>query len=660
MENTPHEFFSSPAPHSGRTGFNFLLVLVAAMALAAPSFLPAQGRDGTSPSAAVNGEPSALEKLYRERAASNPKDLVALEGMAILESRRGEYTSAIADFQRALEIAPDDRDAEVGLARSLAWSGQYDTALESFQHILKKRPDDTDALEGLGLAYAWSGRALSALPIFQSLAKSYPADSDYAVELARVETHLQRYSAARETLHAVVARDPRNRDAVIQLAYLDLYEGRPADALQRFNRIIAENPTDAEALLGNARIAYYRGDLEYARNLTAKLVADDPRDVSAILLLAHLERALHRTRQAEALLVRAEALDPENQEAREMAGSLRSESGITLHTSASFAREIGSGDSEDLRTFGYETTWGFPALPRSESFVTLNYLPSNSPSGAIQGAAGPSQILYRQTTYVTPRLTLRGGTGFARFGPGELASIPSEPQPISTASKRAIGFGEASYALRKNITVNVSAARSAPDYTPTAVRLGVAEDRVAAGLQYRVRSRTELHLEGFLTDNLTIPYDHVVVANGLTQAVLHEADHNRARGGSITFNRNLFRKHGTAFDLGYSGLVYGFEGGPQKPFLGFFNPDFYQRHYLTPHLYGKLHGPLGYDFLAGMGVQQVESGTSPTPAVLINPALTLRASSRLTLTLGYTHYDSSQALGTLQGNAIRLATDWKF
>ena len=106
--------------------------------------------------------------------------------------------------------------------------------------------------------------------------------------------------------------------------------------------------------------------------------------------------------------------------------------------------------------------------------------------------------------------------------------------------------------------------------------------------------------------------------------------------------------------------MYGFEGGPQKPYLGFFNPDFYQRHYLTPHLYGKLHGPLGYDLLVGMGVQQVEQGSPLTQAMLINPALTLRASARLALTLGCTHYDSSQALGTLRGNAVRLTTDWKF
>jgi tetratricopeptide (TPR) repeat protein len=637
-----------------------LLFAVTAVVLSAPSLLVAKDRDLPAP-VAKQEEPSGLEKLYRERAASNPKDLVALDGMAILESRRGDYAGAIAAYRSALEIAPEDRDAQVGLARTLAWSGQYEAALEGYRRILQERPDDTDALEGLGLAYAWSRRASAALPIFQDLAKQYPADTDYAVELARVETNLNRYADARQTLTAVLTRDPRNHDARMQFAYLDLHEGRQADALRRFNHLIAENPADSEALKGNARIAYYRGDLQYAHDLTAGLVADNPRDVDAILLLANLERALHRTRNARALLATATGLDAHNQEARELSESLARESRITLHTSASMAREIGSGESsgsEDLRMFGYETTWGFSGLPRSDSFITLNYLPSSSPSGSIQGAVGPAEILYRQTTYLTSRLTLRGGAGLARFGPGELFSVPNQQQAVPSAGARAIGFVNLSYAVRKKLTVDLSAGRSAPAYTPTAVKLGVVEDRAAAALEYHPSSRTEFRVEGFIANNLTIPYDHVLTSNGLTQAVIHEADHNQARGGSITFSRNLVRKRWGAFDLGYSGLVYGFEAG--KPSMGFFTPGFYQRHYVTPHASGKLHGPLGYDLLAGAGVQQVEHGSSLTRAMLISPALTLRASSRLVLTLGYTHYDSSQSLGTLRGNAVRLSTDWKF
>jgi len=580
--------------------------------------------------------------------------------MAILQVRRGDYADAIASYRRVLELTPDDRDAKVGLGRALAFDGQYDAALRNFQGLLQERPGDTDALEGLARVQAWAGHPAAALPIFQNLAAHYPANLEYAVGLARVEMNLHHYSEARKTLTTLLATHPGNRDAQLQLAYLDLFEGHQAEALRRFNRLISENPTDAEALKGNVRVAYYRGDLAYANDLAAKIVEEDPRDAAALLLLANLERALHNTRRARALLYRAETLDPRNAEARELENSLHLESQPTLHTSASFAREIGSGGSsstEDLSAFGYETTWGFFALPRSESYLSLAYLPSQSPSGGIQGAVGPSQFLYHQTTYLTPQLTVRGGVGLARFGPGALIGIPTQEEPITPAGTRPLGFINFSYAMKRKLTVDLTAARAAITYTPAAVRLGVMEDRLSAGLGYRFNSNTDLRLEPFVNDDFTIPYGHVIGFVGFTPG---QVDHSRGGGASLTFNRKLFHKSSAAVDLGYAGLAYGFAGGMQKPYMGFFNPGFYQRHYLTTHVVGKIRGPLGYDFSAGAGVQQVEHGTPIKPALLLSPAFTLKASPRLSLTLGYTHYNSSQSLGPLRGNAVRLSTDWRF
>ena len=666
-ERWPVPGWRLPASHRTRlgNGLTSFLVTVVAAAFLVPPILHAEGGDSTPPPAAGkrSEEPSSLEKLFRERAARNPQDLVALEGMALLQTRRGDYTDAIASYRRALQLAPHDHDARIGLARTMAFSGQYDAAREGFQEVLKERPGDTDALEGLARVYLWSAHPSAALPIFQGLTARYPANPEYALDLARVNMRLHRYPEARKILASVLAAHPRDRDAQLQLANLDLFEGRQAEALRRFNHLLEQNPSDSEALEGNARIAYYRGDLKYAHDLASKLVEDDPRDVSALLLLAHLERALHNHGKAQTLLARAEALDPRNEETRELERSLRDESRLTLHTSASFAREIGAGDSsgaEDLRTFGYETTWGISASPRSNSYLSLYYLPSNSPSGSIQGAVGPSQFLYRQTTYVTSQLTLRGGAGLVRFGPGELAGIPTQSAPIGSAQTRPLGFINLSYALPKKLTVDLTAARSALAYTPTAVRLGVMEDRASVGLRYRFNSRTELNLESFAMDSSTIQYSHATMVGEPTPELTYGADHNRGGGASLTFNRHVFRKPRMALDLGYSGLAYGFVGGPDKPYLGFFNPDFYQRHYLTTHTSGKLHGPLGYDFSTGTGVQQVERGTVAKHALLLNPALTLRASRQLLLTLGYTHYDSSQSLGTLSGNAVRLSTDWKF
>lgn len=642
------------------------LVAVAAVTFLAPSTLPAEKRNSNaSPAAAeMKGEePSRLEMVYRERAARNPQDAEAFAGMAALQVRRGDYVDAIAAYRCVLKLTPNDRDAKVGLGRALTFNGQYDEALPDFQELVRDHPGDTDALEGMARVQMWAGHPSSALPILLDLTAHHPANPDYPLALARVEMNLHHYSEARMTLATLLAAHPGNRDAQLQLANLDLREGHLGAALRRFNHLISENPSDAEALEGNARVAYYRGDLVYAHNLAAKIVEDDPRDVSALLLLANLERALHHPRQARALVERAEAISPHNADARELAEALQLDSQPTLHTSASFARETSSGSAsnqEDLNAFGYDTTWGLFALPRSESYLSLDYLPSQSPNGGIQGAVGPAQVSYRQTTYVTPHMTVRGEVGLARFGPGELTGVPTQELPITSAGTRPMGFVGLSYALGDKLTVNFTGARLAATYTPTAVRLGVMEERISAGLDYHFDSKTALQLEPFVTDDATISYAHTIGLVGSNPAPVNEVDHNRGGGLSLTFNRKVFHHPGVAVDVGYDGLAYGITGGMEKPYLGIFNPDFYQRHYLTTHVAGKIHGPLGYDFSTGAGVQQVEHSAPLQPALLFSPALTLKANPRLSLTLGYTHYDSSQSLGTLRGNAARLCTDWRF
>jgi tetratricopeptide (TPR) repeat protein len=651
---------------TGRSACATLLTVMAAVVLLAPSGLPAEKRNSAvSPAATETAGEDAwrMEMVYRERANRNPQDAEAFAGMASLQVQRGDYSDAITSYRQLLKLAPHDHDARVGLGRALAFNGQFDDALGTFQALAQERPNDTDALEGMARVQMWAGRPALALPILLDLTAHYPANPEYPVALARVEMNLHHYSEARRTLATLLTAHPRNRDAQLQLADLDLRQGYQAAALRRFNSLISQDPADVEALEGNARIAYYRGDLVYAHDLAAKIVQGDPRNVTALLLLADLERALHHAPQARALVERAEAINPHNADARELADALRLESQPTFHTSASFAREISSGspsNAEDLSAFGYDTTWSFFALPRSESFVSLDYLPSQSPSGGTEGAVGPEQVLYRQTTYLTPHITVRGGVGLARFGPGDLVGVPTQTQPITSAGARPLGFVGFNYAAGRKLTVDFTDARTAITYTPTAVRLGVMEDRISAALDYRFDSKTELRFEPFVTDDATISFAHALGLAGSNLKLVNQADHNRGRGASLTFSRKVVHKGAMGFDLGYDGLAYGITGGLEKPYLGFFNPAFYQRHYLSTHLVGRIHGPLGFDFSTGTGVQQVEHGTPLKPALLLSPAFTLKASPRFTLTLGYTHYDSSQSLGTLRGDAARLSTDWKF
>jgi hypothetical protein len=397
------------------------------------------------------------------------------------------------------------------------------------------------------------------------------------------------------------------------------------------------------------------------------LVKEQPQNFDALMLLARIHRARGDRRGAMARVEQSDRASPNNPEAKALKDRLRDESPLTLHTSASFAREIGSSTAgpsapiagEDLRTAAYGVDFGFRMLPRTDSTLSLDVLPSSSPSGAIQGAAAPGQFLYRQTTSVFQRLLLRAGIGLVRFGPGSDQNIPGQPEAIASAGLRPIGLAGASLSLTRRTRIDLDWARSALPYTPTSVRLGVIDRRYGVAVDFRPSSRTEWRVECFRGLDFSEVYTHYKFVNPQT-TIGSNADRLAYWGGAVTFSQTFVRSRHFAFDAGYSGLTYQYTSLSARSYLGFFTPNFYQRHLLTTRFSGELWGPVSYDFSGGIGAQQVELHQPLTRAFTLSPSFSVRATPRLALGVGYTHYNFAQTLGELRAHALRLTTDWKF
>jgi tetratricopeptide (TPR) repeat protein len=597
-----------------------------------------------------------------------PANSPSLREAAADSMRRGDFTAAIQAYKQALKINPNDSDLQLGLARALSLGGHSEESKGLYQQVLSKTPDNADALEGLGSALLRSDQPFEARTIFARLASGHSANPEYKLDLARVETRLGNYRRARELLTAVLAFHPHQREAQLQLAYVKLYEGRSQAALADFARLLKADPTDFDALLGNARAHYFRGDIAYSYQLVSKLVQDRPNDYDAVFLMANLERARQHPQKALELLARAEQLSPGNPETIQLERALRQEHAVAFRATASYAREISSGNSspdligfagQDLRRYVYETAVDFSALPRTRSTVAADAMPATS-AGYFGGAVAPSQVMYRQTTTIFSNLTLRGGAGLIRFGPGGLQTIPEQSQAVSVATYRPLGFVSASYALKKNFDLDLTVARDPVPYTPLSVRMGVMEDRVEGGLRYSFASHTDLRLSAYAADFSSIHFQQLGLVNDNPALVKGGIGREPARGGSATLARNILRLEHAALDLGYSGRVFAFIGSQQQDYMGFFNPSFYQVHQVTARLYGTFRGPLGYDFSGGMGVQQVDSHQPFTQALNLTPTLSLKLNRRLSLKLGYTYYNYAQSLGVVRGNGVIFSLDSRF
>jgi tetratricopeptide (TPR) repeat protein len=582
--------------------------------------------------------------------------------------RRGDFAAAIQAYRQSLKLNPHDPDLKLGLARALSLSGHNEESKGVYRQVLSKTPDNADALEGLGSAYLRADQPFEARAVFERRAARHPANPEYKIDLARVEARLGNYKHARDLLTAVLAFHPRQHEARLQLAYLKIYQGKYAAALADFAQLLKADPTDFDALLGNARVHYFRGNIAYSYSLVSKLVEDRPNDYDAVFLMANLERARQHPQKALELLAQADQLSPGNPETLQLEKALRQEQSIVLHTTASYAREISSGNGspdligfagEDLRRFVYESAVDFSALPRTRSTVALDAMPTTS-TGSFGGAVAPSQITYRQTTPIFSNLIVRAGVGVIRFGPGGLQTIPEQSPAVSVATYRPLGFVSASYLLKKNLNLDLTVARDPVTYTPLAVRMGVMERRVEGGLRYSFSSHTQLWLSAYAADYFSIQFQQLGLLNGNPGLVKGSIGRQPARGGSATLVRNVLRLEHASLDLGYAGRAFAFSGSQQQEYMGFFDPSFYQVHQLTARLYGPLRGRLGYDFSGGLGVQQIAWNQPFTQALNLTPTLSYKLNRRLSLKLGYTHYNYAQSLGVIRGNGVILSTDSRF
>lgn len=644
-----------------------LAALVVAF-LAAPAWSQFLPHAMAQPSAAPNseGSPQAWLAYYSNYLKRHPESPTALEGLARAQTELGMYTRAIASDRKALRLDPSNNDLRLHLARVLSWNKEYAASVETYGELLREGPGNCEALEGLERVEEWRGRNQEALAAERRLLKLDPADESYLETAARLEIALKDDAAAANTLAALLHQRPDNRSALLEFAKLRSRQGRFSEALREYDAALALRFYDPDALYGEARIYYFLGDFRRAGPLAERAVATAPDNFDDVMLCARIERALHHRKRAEALARQASLLAPGNLEARSLHSAILRDYRVEVQTKAAYARELqyqnfsfygvhypGPGlVMEDLDSYSGSVRTSFSFLRNSESYVLASAMPTNTPFGLTRGAAAPAELLYGQSTRISPRLTLRGGVGAVRYGPG----LPY--YGFETPTFRPVSYAGASVRLSRSLEVDLGASRTAILYTPTSVRFGAMETRLEADLHWRITPRTNLALlyyhnydSSMISDQYNPMYNAVGLASG-------GVDHGN--GGKLSFSHRLIQLERFSLDAGYEGQAFGYAGGNTGTYMGFFNPSLYQSHLATLHAQISSWGPLSCEMTAAGGFQQASSAAPVTGAFRYGPAVTLRMSRALSVTANYVHYNFAQSLGRVEGNGLGLETDWRF
>src|SRR6266576_2430896 len=104
---------------------------------------------------------------------TNPDELLK---QAMDEQQRGDFSTAIRDYRKVLELRPDEVQAKVNLGAALVRVGQFDEAITMYRSALPALKDKNPVLLNLALAYYKKGDFEHAREQFTILHDAKPDD----------------------------------------------------------------------------------------------------------------------------------------------------------------------------------------------------------------------------------------------------------------------------------------------------------------------------------------------------------------------------------------------------------------------------------------------------------------------------------------------------
>jgi tetratricopeptide (TPR) repeat protein len=175
-----------------------------------------------------------------------------------IHDRLGRMDDAAEDYTRAVELAPDDREARLALGDLLLRRVRTGEAMEHFARVAARFPDDEEAQLGLAACRIDRGEAAQAVPLL---------DRVLAANSSSPRGLFLRGKAAFQ-LDEPAAAEPRLREAVGAAPH-------DAEALYLLIRCLRAQGKDGEADALSKRLDGLRDDLHRLNELT-RATARDP------------------------------------------------------------------------------------------------------------------------------------------------------------------------------------------------------------------------------------------------------------------------------------------------------------------------------------------------------------------------------------------------
>ena len=280
---------------------------------------------------------------------------------AIDEQQHGDFSAAIRDYRRVLELRPNEVEAEVNLGATLAHLGKFDDAIALYRSALTSVKDKNPVLLDLALAYYKKGDFEHAREQFEILRDAQPDALKVVILLGDSDLRTGKSDAALQLLEPLESRYSQNMDFeyVLGSALINT-KGRRREGVARMEKVAkATSGADAYMIAGSTLLQLNEyeqarqdleqvlrlkptlpglytlvgtardktGDVKEAESAFREALKENPDDFEANLYLGAILYKRRDIDEAKGYLDRALRLKPSDSMARYEAAMLKSTSG---------------------------------------------------------------------------------------------------------------------------------------------------------------------------------------------------------------------------------------------------------------------------------------------------------------------------------------------
>jgi tetratricopeptide (TPR) repeat protein len=211
------------------------------------------------------GQFDESEKLFARSVEIRPRDAEFRTNLALLLAKRGRRDEAIRELERALILQPRFRAARLALARLCNEAGQHSAAGAHARKLIAANEHDTEAWSALGAARFLTGEMPGAREAFERAVALSPDYGAARYHLAATLSEQDEPEAALAQADAAIRLGVAHRELQLTRARALMQLDRYGAAEHVLLQLLDLSPFDVSSQFLLAQLRHVRGDVDFAR-----------------------------------------------------------------------------------------------------------------------------------------------------------------------------------------------------------------------------------------------------------------------------------------------------------------------------------------------------------------------------------------------------------